>query len=39
MGFLKEAWEGFTNYLNATKEEIEKEWDMSDIDMVLGRSQ
>ena len=27
MGFLKETWEGFTNYLGATKEEVEKEWD------------
>jgi hypothetical protein len=27
MGFLKETWEGFTNYLGATKEEVKKEWD------------
>jgi len=27
MGFLKETWEGVTNYLSATKEEVVKEWD------------
>jgi len=27
MGFLKDTWEGFSNYLSATKEEVEKEWD------------
>ena len=27
MGFLNDTWQGFTNYLSSTKEEVVSEWD------------